>query len=100
MKHHLDSSPSSKKFFVCNLAHFSYFQGVECFDYSRDLNVLVTGSLDHTVRVWNPYLEDKPVAFLLGHMMAVVAVVLNVEYGHVYSFSKDGVSSCCRSGVM
>ncbi|XP_072043758.1 LOW QUALITY PROTEIN: cilia- and flagella-associated protein 337-like [Amphiura filiformis] len=81
---HLDIS-GKRKTYVYKLS-----KGVECFDYSRDLNVLVTGSLDHTVRVWNPYLEDKPVAFLIGHMMAVVAVVLNVDYAHVYSFSKDG----------
>ena len=34
-------------------------------------------------------MEDKPVAYLMGHMLAVVGVIINVEHSHVYSYSKD-----------
>eukprot|EP00057_Strongylocentrotus_purpuratus_P002746 XP_003725163.1 PREDICTED: WD repeat-containing protein on Y chromosome [Strongylocentrotus purpuratus] len=66
-------------------------KGVECFDYNRTMNVIATGGIDHVVRLWNPYVQDKPIAFLRGHTMAVVGVVINERFKHVYSFAKDGV---------
>ncbi|XP_041474209.1 WD repeat-containing protein on Y chromosome-like [Lytechinus variegatus] len=66
-------------------------KGVECFDYNRSMNVIATGGIDHVVRLWNPYVQDKPIAFLRGHTMAVVGVVINDRFKHVYSFAKDGV---------
>ncbi|XP_072168406.1 cilia- and flagella-associated protein 337-like [Diadema setosum] len=65
-------------------------KGVECFDYNRSMNVIATGGIDHVVRLWNPYVPDKPVAFLRGHLMTVVGVVINEFTRQVYSYAKDG----------
>ncbi|KAJ8037373.1 WD repeat-containing protein 49 [Holothuria leucospilota] len=66
-------------------------KGVECYDYSSKLNLILTGGIDHKVLAWNPYMEDKPMAFFLGHQMTVMAVAINDNTKHGYSFSKDGV---------
>ena len=69
------------------------FQGIECFDYSKKLNALVTGSADHRVRVWNPYVTSKPVAVMDGHSMGVVDVKLHPTLALVFSYSKEAVST-------
>ncbi|XP_039256207.2 cilia- and flagella-associated protein 337-like isoform X1 [Styela clava] len=66
-------------------------KGVECFDYSKSLNVLVTGSLDHFVRIWNPYVEAKPICLLQGHSTGICDVVINRSYAQIISYSKDAV---------
>ena len=71
----------------------SIFQGIECFDYSKTLNALVTGSADHRVRVWNPYVTSKPVAVMDGHFMGIVNVRLHPSLALIFSYSKEGVSS-------
>ena len=69
-----------------------FFQGVECFAYSKPLNLLVTGSSDHIVRVWNPYVTSRPVAMLTGHAVGVVDVAIHEPLSLILSYSKDAVS--------
>ena len=66
-------------------------QGVDCFDYNKLLNVLVTGSADHVVRLWNPYVTSRPVAILQGHTMAIVDVKIHEDTAQVFSYSRDMV---------
>ena len=43
----------------------NYFQvpkGINSFDYSKDWNILVSGGVDTTIRLWNPFDYSKPVA--------------------------------------
>ena len=49
-------------------------RGAECFDFNKDLNLLVSGSADHLVRLWNPYCVAKPTTLLGGHLTGVSAV--------------------------
>ncbi|ESO83976.1 hypothetical protein LOTGIDRAFT_108617 [Lottia gigantea] len=65
--------------------------GVECFDHNRNLNILVTGSMDHYIRVWNPYVTSKPTAILSGHSTGVIGVVIHESFAQVFSYSKDAV---------
>ena len=69
----------------------SPFKEVECFVYSKALNVLVTGSPDHVVRVWNPYVTARPVARLRGHAVGVVDVAIQEQLLIIISYSKDAV---------
>ena len=73
--------------FQCLIHLFS--KGVICFDYSHHLDLLVTGSLDHAVRLWNPYVPSRPAAVLAGHVSAVLDVLVHREQGLVFSFSQD-----------
>ena len=56
--------------------------------FSRDGTLLVTGSKDNTVRVWN-FEERKQVALLEGHEKAVNAVMITADNNHIVSASSD-----------
>lgn len=71
---------------------FCIFQGIESFDHNKNLNILVTGSLDHVVRIWNPYVTAKPMAVLQGHATGVIGVKIHEGLVQVFSYSKDAVS--------
>lgn len=71
---------------------YTLIQGVLCFDYCHSLEVLVTGSIDHLVRLWNPYVTSKPMAILKAHSTAVLDVCVASRCGLVFSYSHDGVS--------
>lgn len=53
---------------------------------------MVTGSIDHAVRVWDPFVPTKPVAILTNHSTAVLAVVIASDVGLIFSYSHDAVS--------
>ena len=74
------------------LCYWSLFQGVECFDYNKVLNIIVTGSADHMVRMWNPYVTSKPTAILEGHVMGIIDVAIHEKFSQVFSYSRDAVS--------
>lgn len=71
---------------------FSPTQGVICFDYRHDLGLLVTGSMDHSVQLWDPYVPSRPMAVLSGHASAVLDVIISRDLGLVFSCSQDCVS--------
>uniref|UniRef100_F7BBY8 EF-hand domain-containing protein n=1 Tax=Ciona intestinalis TaxID=7719 RepID=F7BBY8_CIOIN len=76
----------NRNIFVC-----SNIQGAECFDYSKSLNILATGSLDHLVRIWNPYVVARPIVILQGHSTGICDVVINEAYGQIVTYSKDAI---------
>ena len=51
----------------------------------------MTGSNDHKVRLWNPYVPAKPIAVLAGHKKNVSAVHIYEELLSVISYSVDAV---------
>ena len=63
-----------------------------CFDYCHTLDLLVTGSLDHMVCVWNPYVPAKPVAVLDGHNTTILNVIISKANNLIFSLSQDMVS--------
>ena len=73
-------------------AYVSLSQGCECFDYSKSLNILITGSADNLARIWNPYVTQKNVAVLEGHHTAVIDIKIHSRLCQCYTFSKDAVS--------
>ncbi|XP_044731948.1 WD repeat-containing protein on Y chromosome [Chrysoperla carnea] len=68
---------------------FKITSGVNCFDFDEAHHIIVTGSMDTIVRVWNPFVPQKPNALLTGHHMAVVAVSILSEGRLLFSISKD-----------
>ncbi|KAK7469672.1 hypothetical protein BaRGS_00036301, partial [Batillaria attramentaria] len=94
----ISSSASSKNsLIICDTQRlkksyvFRIEKGVESFDHNKNLNILVTGSADHLVRVWNPYVTNKPVAILSGHATGVIGVSIHEGFMQVFSYSKDAV---------
>ncbi|XP_069124684.1 cilia- and flagella-associated protein 337-like isoform X2 [Argopecten irradians] len=70
---------------------FNIEKGIECFDYNQNLNILVTGSLDHIIRIWNAYVASRPIAVLEGHSTGVIGVKIHEGLMQVFSYSKDAV---------
>lgn len=54
--------------------------------------MLVTGSLDHLLRFWDPYVTVKPMAVLKTHQTSIIDVLIHQRLNLVFSYSKDGVS--------
>uniref|UniRef100_A0A1B6DJC6 Uncharacterized protein n=2 Tax=Clastoptera arizonana TaxID=38151 RepID=A0A1B6DJC6_9HEMI len=68
---------------------FKISRGVRCFHLDNTVKILVTGSRDSVVRLWNPVMTNKPVASLFGHKEAVVDVRILRNLNAVLSMSKD-----------
>ena len=69
--------------------YFKVSKGVFSFDYCRYNNVLVTGGKDTIVRVWNPYVQNKPVMILQGHKSPIFYVMVNSTKEQIVSISED-----------
>lgn len=63
-----------------------------CFDFCHELDILATGSMDHVVRLWNPYVPSKPMAQLSVHTTSILDVVIAKDMGLIFSYSQDSVS--------
>lgn len=67
-----------------------YDSGVNCFAYHKRMNLIISGSINHQVCLWNPYVVTKPVGLLVGHMAPIVQIAINKEdKNQAISFSKD-----------
>ncbi|XP_065844948.1 cilia- and flagella-associated protein 337-like isoform X2 [Oscarella lobularis] len=70
---------------------FRLRKGACCFDYSRAWNMIATGSVNHIVRLWNPFSTTKALAVLKGHHATILDVIIHDELGQVFSYSQDVV---------
>ncbi|KAM9505112.1 LOW QUALITY PROTEIN: WD repeat-containing protein on Y chromosome-like [Salvelinus alpinus] len=84
----LTTLPHSRK---CKIqtALFHLQKGILCFDYSPELNVLVTGFFDRVVRVWNPYVTNQATSQMKGHSTVVTHIAVNGRDNKIISVSKD-----------
>uniref|UniRef100_H2XNQ0 WD repeat-containing protein on Y chromosome n=1 Tax=Ciona intestinalis TaxID=7719 RepID=H2XNQ0_CIOIN len=74
---------------VFRRSYFCIRKGVLCLTYDPEWNLIVTGSRDCDVRVWNPYVIAKSSAVLKGHNSAVLNVVVRSFDHQIISVSKD-----------
>ena len=72
--------------------YFIFVKGCWCFDYSKRLNMIVSGSTDTTLRLWNPYVTSNPTMKLQGHKNMILDVKIHDHFDYAYSFSIDGVN--------
>ncbi|XP_078488317.1 WD repeat-containing protein on Y chromosome-like [Ciona intestinalis] len=63
-------------------------KGILALDYSKDWNIIVTGSFDGVVRTWNPY-SAKPASLIKGHLTPVQHVRIIQGSGQVITCGKD-----------
>ncbi|KAF2880421.1 hypothetical protein ILUMI_25755 [Ignelater luminosus] len=64
-------------------------KGAWCFEISEKSHVIATGGPDCLVRVWNPFVPNKPNAIFLGHHAGIVAIVLQDSGKKLFSLAKD-----------
>ncbi|XP_076066960.1 cilia- and flagella-associated protein 337-like [Oratosquilla oratoria] len=70
---------------------FSIHKGVCTFALDWGLHVLVTGSRDGSVRLWNPYVPSAPLAVLTDHDANVVHVLISASSNAVLALAADKV---------
>ncbi|XP_072501614.1 cilia- and flagella-associated protein 337-like isoform X4 [Notamacropus eugenii] len=66
-------------------------RGIKCFDFSKSLNLLVSGGVDCCVRVWNRFVPSLPTAMLRGHSLPILGLAIQEQNGQIFSYSKDTV---------
>ncbi|XP_028518792.1 WD repeat-containing protein 49 [Exaiptasia diaphana] len=66
-------------------------KGINSFDYCKEWNVIVTGGLDHHLRLWNPYVPMKPSSILKGHSASIKHILINSDRGEIISAAEDKV---------
>uniref|UniRef100_T1IXP0 WD repeat-containing protein on Y chromosome n=1 Tax=Strigamia maritima TaxID=126957 RepID=T1IXP0_STRMM len=64
-------------------------KGISSFDYSNQHNMIITGSIDRCLRIWNPYINKKPIVTLSGHNAPVLHVIFIEEKYQAISISED-----------
>ena len=67
--------------------------GVRCFDHvsTPTLSIVVTGSNDKIVRVWNPVVTTKPIHLLSGHKSGINDVKIRDDKRLIFSYDKNAV---------
>ena len=82
--------------------HYTYYHincGVTTFDYSRRLNMIVTGGLDSMIRLWNPNaVNNKLVGCMEGHISPIVILTINNLRDQLISIAENKVTT--RSPVL
>ncbi|CAG9863964.1 unnamed protein product [Phyllotreta striolata] len=66
-------------------------KGCTCFTFSNILSIIVTGSADNTIRIWNSVLDSNVIAVLKGHESKIQDVAVMDTQRILLSFSADGV---------
>ncbi|CAH2010767.1 unnamed protein product [Acanthoscelides obtectus] len=66
-------------------------KGCSCFAYSSSLKLLLSGSTDGTVRIWNPVIVSKATASIQGHEVGVVDLQIFENQRVFLSFDKNAV---------
>lgn len=75
---------------VCNMIlHRAHFPGIETFCLNEDTPMIVTGSLDCVIRLWNPFITIKPISVLRGHHSSIVKIFIQDRGRLIISLDKD-----------
>lgn len=64
-------------------------KGFHCFTVSNAQLLIATGGPDCVVRVWNPYMPDRPIASFIGHHAGILGIILQSKGKKLCSISKD-----------
>ncbi|KAL8561769.1 hypothetical protein ACOMHN_010704 [Nucella lapillus] len=76
--------------------YFQCTKSVLCFDYNHVINLLVTGSLDCRIRVWNFFMGQRPVSTLTAHTAPITNISLSANTNHVISVDKTRAIKVCN----
>ena len=69
-------------------SYFKVSKGLLTFDYCPENNVIVTGGMDYFVRIWNPYVNSKPIVVLKGHTKPITHLIVNSPRNQIISVDK------------
>nr|XP_039255477.1 uncharacterized protein LOC120332325 [Styela clava] len=90
-RHHGRHLPEGKRRQDADQSVFSVYKGVSTFDFCKERNIIATGGMDRILRLWNPYMPQKPTGYLRGHNTPLVFVAMSGVDDRVFSVSVDKV---------
>ncbi|KAM8819731.1 cilia- and flagella-associated protein 337-like [Eudromia elegans] len=64
-------------------------KGVKTFAFSKRNNLLVTGGMDRTIRLWNPYMPSQCTGMLRSHTAPIFYLDISEEDAKIISVSTD-----------
>lgn len=67
----------------------SVSNGVSTFTYCNKPMTIITGGLDHIIRIWNPRIMSRPIGILTGHHSPIVSITARETIGQIISLSTD-----------
>ncbi|XP_064363672.1 WD repeat-containing protein 49-like [Dromaius novaehollandiae] len=70
---------------------FRVHKGVKTFAFSKRNNLLVTGGMDRTVRLWNPYVPSQCIGMLRSHTAPIFYLHISEEDAKIISVSTDNM---------
>lgn len=75
------------------------FQGVSCFAFGPSTKILITGSANGIIRLWNTYIS-KTVAILSEYQSGIVDIQIIESLDLFLSCSFDGVSRSLKNKII
>lgn len=69
----------------------SIARGINTFCYCSKAQLIATGGCDKTIRLFNPFLLNKPTSKLTGHLFTIVDIVCNEKDQQLISLSSERV---------
>jgi WD40 repeat protein len=79
----------ARRLMACDQRVFRVAKGISSADYCSRNNVIVTGSVDRLIRIWNPFMTTKPTGVLEGHTAPVFFVKADSTNSRIYSVGND-----------
>lgn len=64
---------------------------MNAFDFCIKANLIATGGVDRTIRVWHPNIFTAPVGKLVGHLFTIIDLVINQADQYIISLSSARV---------
>ena len=72
----------AKRLMSCDQRVFRVTKGVASADYCSRHNVIVTGSVDRLIRVWNPYMTTLAILYIFQQRTRIISHVYLLLYGY------------------
>ncbi|KAL3317599.1 WD40 repeat domain 95 [Cichlidogyrus casuarinus] len=70
---------------------FRVYKGINTFDFSIQHNLLATGGMDRYIRLWNPYMNSKPIGILRGMNAPVQYLSISAEDTRLFAIGTDKI---------
>jgi WD40 repeat protein len=65
-------------------------KGIMALDFNENLILLISAGFDHSIKIWNPYIDD-PVYTLEGHTAPIISLKFINDPLHIISIDTESV---------
>ncbi|GCB70432.1 hypothetical protein scyTo_0010777, partial [Scyliorhinus torazame] len=90
-RHSQSGATALQKRLSCDETVFLISKGTKTFDFCKEKNLVVTGGLDRTIRLWNPHLPGRRTGILTGHNSPIIFLSIAAGDSRIFSISVDKI---------